>query len=404
MLYKHYKTLFSFKISKILFILTFTFLFLTEKEAVNAVEIQLKSLELASIGTVRDNTFVLESSAQARIAFLGGHKFGGNIEFGLRELNMENLLVQNSYLPLSLTKLSFTAFRPGGAPLDITWFFGLGDAFCNGDSFSTWFEDAPIGTDYRGIQYFPQGINDNTSYQYDGIHQIQGTGLELAIRPSKNIITAIYLYQDSDFARAENDLTGGDELNLDLGFWSGDIRFLFNSQHLKIEAFAGLSLPSYPWATWRGGLLTYVSTPIGADFLFQIGIPRWDSNRSIGVDNFFFLIEPRIRLGITAIQITFFYHPYYYRQAITDRQAQMDLNTRFTIGRIDTHQKEGGLEASIYFRGDGNVDGPISISINPFFSMLYSGVRWDVKTMIDPLGFNDLPQNIRLYLGLRTAF
>lgn len=375
---------------------------------VSALDVRIPQLELSTVGASTEDSFALSSSAIARIAFTGGPKFGGAIELGASADQLEDYLREGTPLPLSMGLLSFTAYRLGNLPLDISWFLGAGDAFCNGDSFSTWFEDAPAGSDYRGIQYFPNGINGDSTLQYDGIHRTSGTGLRVALNHSRNTLTAFYLYQDMDLARAENDGDGEigaiDDLIMNSGFWSGDIRFLYNSNNVKFEAFTGVSFPMAGAGTWRGGLLAFISTGTGADFLLQAGIPRWDSNVAIDIDNFFFLFEPRIAMGPTSLHITLFYHPYWYRQQVTGDQAATDLNLRFTIGGIQRSLMEGGLETTILFRGQSGGEGPIGISINPFFSFLHSGVRWDLKAMVDPFMFSDITKVLSAYVGVRTAF
>lgn len=388
--------------------LTVSFLAMALVLPISALEVTMPQLELSTVGASNDDSFALSSSAIARVAFTGGPKFGGTVELGLSSNQLENYLRDGTTLPLSVGLLSFTAYRLGNLPLDISWFLGAGDAFCNGDSFSTWFEDAPAGSDYRGIQYFPDGVNGDSALQYDGIHRTSGTGLRMALSHNRRMLTALYLYQDMDLARAENENDGAigtpADLIMNAGFWSGDIRFLFNSNNVKFEAFTGVSFPMPGAGTWRGGLLAFISTGTGADFLLQAGVPRWDSDAAIGIDNFYFLFEPRIAIGPTSLHITLFYHPYWYRQQIAGDQAATDLNVRFTIGAIERSLMEGGLETTILFRGQSGGEGPINISINPFFSFLHSGVRWDLKAMVDPFAYADLTQLVSAYVGVRTAF
>ncbi len=379
--------------------------------SMGAVEINMPALELATIGSIKNDSLVLNSTALTRISFSGGPKFGGRMEFGISSDAIESYFLNQKEIPLELSQLSFTSYRIFDTSLNITWFLGQGDTFCNGDSFSSWFEDAPVGSDYRGIQYFPSGINGNASIQYDGIYQVHGLGLMLANRLASHSILAAYIYQDSDFGYAvhveDGSIQPGDP-NSPLLFnnehWSADLRYLFNSSFIKIEGFAGASFPGPAAGTWRGGLLAHFTAGSRAEFLLQAGIPRWDSDKTIKIDNFYFLFEPRVHFKNSSLHITVFYHPSWYRQQESQIKGQTDINTRFTLGSIKNSGMEGGLETTLYIIADTSQGKPLGLSINPFYSFLQSGVRWDFKLMIDPLNYHNIEQFTHLFVGLRTAF
>src|SRR5208283_1881345 len=163
--------------------------------------------------------------------------------------------------PITFLSASMTIREVFSLPMNVIYFVGQNDIFGSGSGFAD-FGAPPIMTRYRGFLYFP---NDNiTAPIYDGIYQVQGTGMELAVTPVAGTFGAdLYLYEDTHPAFPT------------LGSYSGDLRFLLNSSDVKLETFfGGTASPTAPRGIYRGGLLFY-ATNQNVEFLAQIGIPRW---------------------------------------------------------------------------------------------------------------------------------
>src|SRR5208337_508313 len=122
----------------------------------------------------------------------GGYKFGGAISFGLlNELQLESVTPP----PITFLSASMTIRDVFSLPMNVIYFVGQNDIFGSGSGFAD-FGAPPIMTRYRGFLYFP---NDNiTAPIYDGIYQVQGTGMELAVTPVAGTFGAdLYLYEDT---------------------------------------------------------------------------------------------------------------------------------------------------------------------------------------------------------------
>ena len=384
-----------------------------------AAEISVPELELATVGAIREDTLVLASRATADLSVDGGYKFGGTLRFAFEADNLEQALsyLNNPAEPItgnptdtqynelvdrinnsaSLTfRLAKVLIRdPFGLPMEFAYFVGQADSFCSGDEFPQRFGEAPIGSSFRGFAYFPEGINGDPNYQYDGIHAVTGTGVSFSWSAWKNVVPILYAYQDSAIG------TGAAAS----GKYSTDIRLLANGQRVKLEAFAGTTYPYGTYGLYRAGALAHFSTEAGANFLAQIGVPYWDPHEEFGIDNLYFLFEPRVDFGLVSIIMTLFYHPTRYLQRITNEQGVTDVNFKFLIGDLRETSAEGGFETTIGIKGDEqDADEPFRVAVGPFFAMLTEGVRWDLKLRVDPLSYSEPAEMFGMYLGVRTAF
>lgn len=384
----------------------------------SAAEISVPSLELATTGSVEDGAFVLATRASAELSVDGGYKFGGTLRFAFSANDLEKAL---SYLTTPLTTISaapdaddYNALvdrinnsaslsfklakvmvrQPFGAPIDFGFFVGQADTFCSGDDFPTRFGSAPIGTAFRGYAYFPDGIGGDPNFQYNGIHGATGTGISLSWTAWDRIVPILYAYQDSAI-----------ESGTSSGKYSADLRLLANGDNVKIELFAGLTQPSGSLGLYRAGALAYFSTGVGADFLAQVGIPRWNPDEGFGIDNLFFLFEPRVDFGFSSIIMTLFYHPAWYFQRETDERGVSDVNLKFLIGDLRKTSIEGGFETTIGIRGEAQAsEQPFRLSLGPFFAMVTEGVRWDVKLKVNPIAATVPLEMFEMFLGVRTGF
>lgn len=384
-----------------------------------AAEISVPELELATTGSVQDGALVLASRATADLAVAGGYKFGGTLRFAFSADNLEqalsylsdpadpisgaptdtqyNALVDriNNSATLSFRLAKVLIREPFGAPLDFAYFVGQADTFCSGDEFPLRFGVASIGSAFRGFAYFPDGINGDPNYQYDGIHGVTGTGISVSWNAWNKLVPILYAYQDSA-------ISSGSTAS---GTYSTDIRILANGDRVKFEAFAGTTYPHGSSGLYRAGVLAHFSTDAGADFLAQFGIPYWDPEGTFGIDNLYLLFEPRVDFGLVSIIMTLFYHPTRYLQRETNEQGVSDVNFKLLIGDLKETAAEGGFETTIGIRGDeDNADEPFRVSVGPFFAMLTEGVRWDLKLRVDPLSYSEPVEMFGMYLGVRTAF
>jgi len=248
-----------------------------------SAELTVPSLEMASTGTVQNGTFSLSSVAQADIALTGGYKYGGLLRLAFSSRDLEkalgygrtsldlasadpvpaadyNALVDrfNNLAALQFKLAQVSARKPFELPVELSYFIGFSDSFCSGDDFPQLFGSVPVNSEFKGFAYFPQGIGGNPAYQYNGIHQAIGTGFHLSLLAWQNFIPMVYLYQDSAFI---NESTGIPES----GRYSGDVRFLVNSQYVKFEAFAGATYPYGTYGMYRAAcwpILLPVQGPI----------------------------------------------------------------------------------------------------------------------------------------------
>jgi hypothetical protein len=243
-------------------------------------------------------------------------------------------------------------------------------------------------TRYRGFLYFP---NDSiTAPIYDGIYQVQGTGMELAVTPMAGTLGMdLYLYEDTHPAFPE------------LGTYSGDLRFLLNSSDVKLEGFMGGTAGHAAHSgSLRGGLLFY-ATNRNVEFLAELGIPRWDPSvdSSLSVNLFYLLFEPRLHLGAFNIVPTFFWHPAYYNQmAYPTESGTFDVNLNLFFGDQANTTLQGGMEGNFRFQSSA---GEMTVKVSPWVGFSTPGVQWTVKvnTKLWPFDLSDMLDG---FVGVRA--
>ncbi|HOJ98552.1 MAG TPA: hypothetical protein PLW34_03215 [Termitinemataceae bacterium] len=387
--------------------------------ALPAADLTVPLFEIASFGTITDNTLKVSSLARTTLALQGGYKYGATLRLALasRDLSKSlgygtltlspvsaaptaddyNKLIDRlnnqAYLGFELAKVRASGLF--NLPLELAYFVGYGDVLCSGDDFSFYFGSPSIGTSFRGLSYFPQGINEDMLNQYDGIHQIIGTGFQLTGMGNTHFVPILYIYQDG----AMLDSTTGLPKE---GIYSTDLRLLANTPLVKFEFFAGATYPYESWGLYRGGILAYFSTESGAGFLTQIGIPAWKGGESFSIDNLYVLFEPRMHFGPVGFTTTVFYHPIWYhqRQYLSER-GSTDINIQLYFRNEDALL--GGIENTLYFRSSPTED-TLSWRIAPFLRVTTDGLRWDWKVRINPLAYQNIPSMFEIYLSVRTAY
>jgi hypothetical protein len=283
--------------------------------------------------------------------------------------------------------------------LEMSYFIGEADSFGDGDEFTSRFGIIPIGTDFRGFFYFPDGIGGDIRRQYKGIYQVRGTGLSFTLTRSDWFVPMLYLYEDFSYMQP---ISGGSgEIR-----HSGDLRLLVNREVAKLEIFGGASLSSGLDANLRGGLLAHFSSPAGAQFLIQCGVPGWERGEKFSIDNLYFLMEPRLLFESFGVYVTFFYHPVEYIYELTKaerekEQGKADINIKL----LSQNSQTGftwGLETTMGLKIDGMED--FALWLSPFAGFLTNGLMWDTKVRVNTLGGKAPTEMFEIFIGVRTAF
>ncbi|MDR1389691.1 MAG: hypothetical protein LBJ31_06915 [Treponema sp.] len=425
-----------------------------------AAEITIPRLEWFSRAATDKGELVVSSSADADLAVNGGYKYGIRLGLGLEIPNIEKALSYgrldipyaetasnsgsvdetsynsmvdemndrvNNQATLSFRMLEATVRELFNKPLEFSFFAGKYDALASGDEFAVRFGTVPVGTDMRGFFYYADGLrvidpaarsatppvaDPDPRIRFNGaIHNISGTGVKLTYMPVDWIIPSLYIYQDISF---KDSRTG----SYKTGHYSGDLKLLLNSEHIKLEAFAGATYINEKTSTagetkakavLRGGLLAFFSSGVGADLLLQAGVPYWRQDEEFDIDNCYFLLEPRFRFGMAGVTLTLFYHPSYFNNmAIIDEGGKLehglsDFNLKLYFGDLVTTAFQGGIEGTLEMRVQESED--IKVWVSPFISAVSSGLYWDFKIRVNPRYFTSNEKKLAEgYIGIRTSF
>ena len=339
-------------------------------------------MDLITKGYMSSGAFVLQTFGDLALEVQGGYKFGGSLAFGIQDTNLESFA--GASIPLSFQSASIIIRDLFSAPLSLTYFVGQNDTLCSGDGFAL-FGAQPIMTAYRGYMYFSNGP------VYDGIYQINGTGMRVEFVPRiESLSLDYYIYEDTrtTFPGITTAIISSP------GTYSTDLRFLLNYAAIKVEGFVGSTLtPSSLDYFFRGGLLFY-ATDRNVEFLGQIGIPKWDPGVDAvpNINHFYLLVEPRLHLGKFSIIPTFFWHPSYYMQAgpNTGQAGSFDVNLNLAVGDPAQDTLQGGLESNLRF--ESGTQGVFKLS--PWLGVTTPGVLWKVKvdTQVLPFNWSDIVQ------------
>jgi hypothetical protein len=350
--------------------------------------IVVPTIELITHGVSSGGLFVLQTYGNMALEVQGGYKFGGAISFGL----FNESILESQNLPIKFLAASMTIRDVFSLPLTVVYFVGQNDNFGSGSGFAD-FGAPPIMTRYRGYLYFPNNPADPLlpAPIYDGIYQVQGTGVELAVTPVAGTFGMdLYLYEDTHPAFTS------------LGSYSADLRFLLNSSAAKLEGFlGGTATPGAPLGIYRGGLLFY-ATNSNVEFLAQIGIPRWDPSHvtSLSVSLFYLLFEPRLHLGSFNVVPTFFWHPGYYNQVdyTATESGTFDANLNLYFGDQTNTTLQGGMEGNLRFQSSA---GDMTVKVSPWVGFSTPGVQWTVKVNAKLWPF-DLGDMLDGFVGVRA--
>ena len=367
-------------------------LFLFLAVLVYPANVVVPRMDLITKGYMSGGAFTLQTFGDLALEVQGGYKFGGSLAFGIQDTNLESFT--GASIPLSFQSASIIIRDLFSAPLSLTYFVGRNDTFCSGDGFAL-FGAKPIMTVYRGYMYFSNGP------VYDGIYQINGTGMHMQFVPKiESLSLDYYIYQDT---RTTFPGIATAPIISSPGSYSTDFRFLLNYAAIKVEAFLGGTLtPSSLDYYLRGGLLFY-ATDRNVEFLGQLGIPKWDPavDSVPNINHFYLLVEPRLHLGKFAIIPTFFWHPSYYMQAGPNagEAGSFDVNLNLAIGEPTQDTLQGGLESNLQFLS--GTQGTFKLS--PWLGVTTPGVLWklQVDTQVWPFSWSDL---LQVFLGAQAEF
>ncbi|MDR1419398.1 MAG: hypothetical protein LBI86_03405 [Treponema sp.] len=404
-----------------LFLLAFPFF------SLSGAEITVPRLELATRGRVNDDgEFALSTNALADIALDGGYKFGVRLGLSFTAADLGKAFAYRNlrFLPLpsgtAVSDVEYNSladqmngvrdndaalsFRFAGAtardlfslPLELSYFIGHGDTFGSGEEFAARYGLFQIPTDFTGFYYFPDGIDGDINRRYEGIYQARGTGLSFALTRWNMFVPMVYVYQNlAAFEDGTFSFAGSR--------YSGDLRLLFNRNGLSVEAFGGITGGKDPRIQFRGGVLAFFSSGAGTDFLLQAGIPGWEKGSEFGADHLFFLIEPRLRFGIMAFHMTFFYHPLVYQGVRTnDERGRADINFKIIAGDPVATGIQGGIENTIGVKLD-DYDA-LTVRLSPFVSFISGGLQWNVKLRVNVMDHSTPYRMFEVFAGIRTAY
>lgn len=370
-------------------------LLLTVALGVPAANVTVPTYQLLTRGALEGGLFVLRTQADIDIQFGGGYKFGGELGFSIDTDNLEEPTAPGSTYDqevitaalrerLGLSTANVVIRDIFGSPLSLRYFIGEYDRILTGDIFPLQFGTQLVASDFRGLLAFPDGV------VYNGVHVFDGTGVSVVV-PS----LAPWLYLEAALYQ---------DAFLGPGYYSADARAAFNTPSFKAETFVGASFPQAAYGVYRGGVLLYYDTGEGGEFFTQIGVPRWApvTDGALNIDDFYFLFEPRVHIGIVSIVLTLFSHPEYYVQSATGERGATDIAVKLIAGDVQENTISGGLENAIRLRPTSTTD-QLEVAVSPFVTLNSSGVIWDFKPAFNVFPF-DLADLFEAYVGVRTQF
>lgn len=354
----------------------------------NAADLEIPIMELITRADIGYETPKLLTRGKINLKIGGGYKLGGSLFLGFdsSDLGFSNTSLPsnptNAEISTYLNNQTYLQFQSAqiiikdlfSTPTNFTYFTGKTDVFCSGQDFPDLFGTVPIATRYRGYLYFPKN-------EFDGIHTINGTGFKISSTfGSERNVTSAYIYEDGYMGS---------------GYFSGDIRTIFNFDNIKIEAFTGVTFPASNYGLYRGGLLFYYKPGTTGEFFAQVGVPQWNPSKEFTIDRLFFLFEPRIRIKPITIILTVFWHPGYYLQTKTSDTGSSDVHINFIIGDPDVSTFLGGLEGGVTFDSSASSN-QFGIKVTPYISAITSGVIWNImlNTKLFPYSLEDMFEGV----------
>jgi hypothetical protein len=356
--------------------------------ALPAANLVVPSLEIITHGYMNAGNFELASIGELDLVIEGGYKFGGRIGLSYADVSLED---DDPLDRLTFDGVNIIVRDVFKLPLSVSWFIGTYDVLASGSEFPVSFGTAEIATAYRGFMYFP----DPSDVQYDGIHQVKGTGMRLSAMPvADTLLLNLYLYQDS--------WTFEGATGFEPGHWAADLRVLANLPAIKLEGFLGWSWVPASTAGWfRAGVLFHAAIK-SIEVLAELGLPKWDpvADTPFSINYFSMLFEPRLHLGLFNVAATFFWHPGWYHQELTGELGTFDVNLNLFFGDLATTLILGGLEGNLGF---DSTAGTFAFTLAPYLSFTTPGAVWKIKvdTKLWPFDPADLVEG---FVGIRASF
>lgn len=373
-------------------LLAISILFISFTAVSFSANVTVPSLELYTRGLLQNQELTLVTRGELDLLVDGGYKFGGRFALGFNSEELENAFLNResgTIGGLTFKSASITIRDIFDSPLSFTYFVGENDIFASGDGFYEIFGVKRFSTNYSGYIYFP-----DKEYYYEGIHQIAGTGIKLALKPmNEKVAMNFYLYQDGYFD------TGGSPLTFEPGHFSFDYRLLLNLNNIHLESFVGSTYPAGNIAYFRAGLLFHVEEDFG-EFLLEVGIPKWSPNEdTFGRGLFFILFEARLNIGVFSFIPTVFMYPDFYLQGPTNEGEQMDLNLKFHFSKEDAIIN-GGFEANGALTDSYS---ELNIKLSPYIGFITPGVLWQLKINATVLPF-DINEMFDSFISINAQF
>jgi len=352
-----------------------------------SANLEVPNMELITRSNFDTGIPVLTTRGKVDLLVSGGYKLGGSLTIGFNSAdlgysNVDPSTLSTDDLGTYLSNQTYLQFQSAqviirdifSSSTDLSYFIGKNDVLCSGDDFPNIFGSTPIATRYRGYLYFP----DN---EFNGIHTINGTGLKVSGNfGSDRNITSAYIYEDGYMGS---------------GYFSSDIRTLFNFDKVKIESFLGATYPASAYGLYRGGFLFNYNPGTTGEFFAQVGVPQWDPSTNFTMDRLFFLFEPRIKFNPVTIILTLFWHPGFYLQSTATDSGSSDVHINFMIGEPGKSTFSGGIEGSTTYDSSA-VSNQFGVKVSPYLSAITSGVIWNImlNTRLFPYSLNDMFEGV----------
>jgi hypothetical protein len=355
-----------------------------------ASNVSVPSLDLITRGAMENGNFVLHTVGQMNMVIEGGYKFGGQIMLGFDSQDIESQILNVPTGGLYFRAASVEIKDLFGIPLSLMYFIGRIHNLCLGDGFSKLLATTPVSISYSGFMYFPTGP------VYNGIHTIGGTGMNISFTPVPNVLyLGLYAYQDSYLSELFSP-----------GRYSYDLRALLDLGIIRFESFIGASYPAENYGYYRAGLLFYAQGG-PAEFITQLGIPKWDPVvDQFGIELFYLLFEVRVNLGIVSIIPTVFLHPKYYLQKQTNEAGYMDLNINLRFGNLEEGIFTCGVEGNFAFKQE--LIQALQVKTAAYINFATPGAIWTFKCNIklfgDPSPWTDPSNMFEGFLGIQAEF
>lgn len=350
----------------------------------SAADLEISPFEFVTRGSMVDNSFALRTYGDVGLTLRSGFVAQPSVTFGLESAGFLEPYGADGVDPIDVTVRSASVEHREflGSQLSLTYFLGESDRLGSGRDFPERFGTDPIATQFNGVLYFPD------EPRYEGMHGVEGTGLALKTNDQWNTgELSLYMYQDNRFSP---------------GVYSTDMNAMFDFGVVQMEAFAGGSWPVSDFGRYRAGVLANLMTAEGDSLLIQVALPSIEpgTGQEISVDDFFFLLEPRVSVGALSTTLSFFWQPEVYDQVDTGDGGNIDTNLSLQLGDIRTGSVAGGIETRVGLEPES--DEQFSVSSTPFVDFNTGGVTWSVRSKFTLVPF-DIDRLFEGYLGVRTG-